>query len=337
MNRILVTGSAGFIGFHLSKLLLQEKFEVLGYDAITPYYDVSLKDARIKILSQYPKFQMVKGFLENMNLLTEVTNDFKPDIIIHLAAQAGVRYSIENPRSYIDSNIVGTFNIIELSKLHKIKHLLIASTSSVYGANEMMPFREIQQSDTQLSLYAATKKATESLSHSYAHLFDIPTTVFRFFTVYGSYGRPDLALFKFVESILQGRQIDVYNYGNMYRDFTYVKDLVKAVRLLIDVPPKKPASSDEIIKNDSLSPVAPHRIVNIGNSEKVKLTDFIKAIENCLKKRAKCKMMPMQMADVPATWANVDLLEQLTGYRPKTSIEVGIKEFVLWFREYYKK
>lgn len=337
MQRILVTGSAGFIGFHLSRLLLEEGVEVLGYDAMTDYYDVSLKTSRTNILNEYPRFRMIEGWLENMDLLTQVADEFQPEVIVHLAAQAGVRYSIENPRAYIEANVVGTFNVMEIAKRLSIKHLLIASTSSVYGANEEMPFTEMQKADTQLSLYAATKKATESMAHSYSHLFDLPTTMFRFFTVYGTYGRPDLALFKFVDAILDGRPIDVYNNGEMYRDFTYVDDLVRAIRLLIDARPVRPASAADITEGDSLSPVAPYRVVNIGNSEKVKLTDFIDAVERCLGKEAQRNLMPIQMADVPATWADASLLKRLTGYQPNTGIEQGISEFVDWFRNYYGK
>lgn len=335
--RVLVTGAAGFIGFHLSRLLLEEGFVVFGYDAMTDYYDVSLKTARTNILIEYPRFQMVKGRLEDMELLTQVAENFQPDFIIHLAAQAGVRYSIENPRAYIDSNIVGTFNVMEIAKQLPVKHLLMASTSSVYGANEEMPFTEIQKADTQLSLYAATKKATESMAHSYSHLFDLPTTMFRFFTVYGTYGRPDLALFKFVDAILDGRPIDVYNRGKMYRDFTYVGDLVRAIRLLIDVRPTRPVSVADIVEGDSLSPVAPHRVVNIGNADMVNLTQFIDAIEECLGKKASRNLMPMQLADVPATWADTGLLRRLTGFQPQTKISEGIPVFVEWFQDYYKK
>lgn len=337
LRRIFVTGSAGFIGFHLSRFLLEEGFEVLGYDAMTDYYDVSLKTARTKILTEYSRFQMVEGWLEDMELLTQAADNFQPEVIIHLAAQAGVRYSIENPRAYIDSNVVGTFNVMEIAKRLSIKHLLIASTSSVYGANEEMPFKEVQKADTQLSLYAATKKANESMAHSYAHLYDLPTTMFRFFTVYGAYGRPDLALFKFVEAILDGRPIDVYNHGEMYRDFTYVGDLVRAIRLLIDVSPVRPRHDTDIAVGDSLSRVAPFRIVNIGNSEKIKLTVFIDAIEECLGKKAIRNYLPMQQADVPATWADTSLLQCLTGYKPTTNFKTGILEFVKWYVDFHRR
>jgi UDP-glucuronate 4-epimerase len=248
-----------------------------------------------------------------------------------------VRYSLENPRAYIDSNVIGTLNVMEAARKLGVGHLLMASTSSVYGANEEMPFIETEKADTQLTIYAATKKATESMGHSYAHLWNLPVTMFRFFTVYGPWGRPDLALFKFVDAILDGRPIDIYNHGEMYRDFTYVADLVRAIRLLIDAPPVRPASKDEIEEGDSLSPVAPYRVVNIGNSDKVRLMDFIGAIESELGVEAIRNYMPMQMGDVPATWADASLLQRLTGYRPQTDFRDGIANFVAWFRSYYQK
>jgi UDP-glucuronate 4-epimerase len=258
-------------------------------------------------------------------------------VIVHLAAQAGVRYSLENPRAYLDANVIGTFNVMEAARRLQVKHLLMASTSSVYGANEDMPFAETDKADTQLTIYAATKKATESMGHAYAHLWNLPTTMFRFFTVYGTWGRPDLALYKFVDAILDGRPIDIYNQGDMYRDFTYVGDLVRAIRLLIDAVPERPALGSEIAPGDSLSPVAPYRVVNIGNSQKVRLLDFIEAIEACLGQKAIRNYMPMQMGDVPATWANAELLRSLTGYQPNTDMREGIAKFVTWFRDYYGK
>jgi len=274
--------------------------------------------------------------LEDDALITQVTDDFAPDVIVHLAGQAGVRYSLENPRAYLDSNLVGTFNVMEAARRLKVEHLLMASTSSVYGANEDMPFAETDKADTALTFYAATKKANEAMAHSYAHLWDLPTTMFRFFTVYGPYGRPDLALFKFVDAILDGRPIDIYNHGDMHRDFTYVTDLVRGIRLLIDTPPVRP-DNREVPEGDSLSPVAPYRIVNIGNSDKVRLLDFVEAIEEELGQKAIRNYMPMQMGDVPATWANAELLKTLTGYKPQTDIKDGIREFVAWFRDYYAK
>jgi len=337
MARILVTGTAGFIGFHLARLLLAEGFSVLGYDGMTDYYDVTLKQRRHAMLLQHPNFQAVEGMLEDQARLDRVADDFRPDVIVHLAAQAGVRHSLENPRAYLDSNVIGTFNVMEAARRLGVRHLLMASTSSVYGANDEMPFTETEKADTQLTIYAATKKANESMAHAYAHLWNLPTTMFRFFTVYGTWGRPDLALYKFVDAILDDRPIDIYNHGDMYRDFTCVDDLVRGVRLLIDAVPVRPASQDEIEPGDSLSPVAPFRIVNIGNSEKVRLLDFIDAIEDCLGKKAIRNSMGMQKGDVPATWADASLLQRLTGYRPQTDFRDGIARFVAWFREYYGK
>jgi UDP-glucuronate 4-epimerase len=253
MKNIFITGTAGFIGFHLAKLLLKEGFKVHGYDSINDYYDVNLKHARQNILLKDKNFSTTKGLLEDNDKLNEVADKFQPDIIIHLAAQAGVRYSLENPRAYINSNIIGTFNVMELARKHEVKHLLMASTSSVYGANTEMPFTETEKADTQLTIYAATKKSNESMAHSYSHLWKIPTTMFRFFTVYGPWGRPDMALFKFVNGIINNKPIDIYNNGEMYRDFTYVDDLVNGIKLLVDCIP----DNKKISENDSLSPVAP--------------------------------------------------------------------------------
>lgn len=336
-RRVLVTGTAGFIGFHLAQLLLAEGFQVYGYDGMSDYYDVNLKRRRHQMLLQHPSFQATEGLLEDEEKLWSVAERFQPDVIVHLAAQAGVRYSLENPRAYIDSNVIGTLNVMEAARKLGVAHLLMASTSSVYGANEEMPFTETEKADTQLTIYAATKKANESMGHSYAHLWNLPTTMFRFFTVYGPWGRPDLALFKFVDAILDGRPIDIYNHGEMYRDFTYVTDLVRAIRLLIDVPPVRPGNRDEIEKGDSLSPVAPYRVVNIGNSDKIRLLDFIEAIEDELRIKAIRNYMPMQPGDVPATWADASLLKQLTGYQPQTDFRHGIAQFVAWFRDYHQK
>jgi UDP-glucuronate 4-epimerase len=336
-RKILITGTAGFIGFHLARLLLAEGFRVHGYDGMTDYYDVTLKQRRHAMLLQTPGFSATEAMLEDQARLDAVADEFQPDVIVHLAAQAGVRYSLENPRAYLDANVIGTFNVMEAARRLQVQHLLMASTSSVYGANDEMPFIETEKADTQLTIYAATKKATESMAHAYAHLYGLPTTMFRFFTVYGTWGRPDLALYKFVDAILDDRPIDIYNHGDMYRDFTYVDDLVRAIRLLIDAVPVRPASKDEIEPGDSLSPVAPFRIVNIGNSDKVRLLDFVDAIEVCLGKTAVRNYMPMQMGDVPATWAEASLLQTLIGYRPQTDFRDGIAHFVEWFREYYGK
>lgn len=336
MKRVLITGTAGFIGFHLARLLLSEGFRVHGYDGMTDYYDVELKQRRHQMLLQTPGFSATEDMLEDYDRLAQVAEEFKPDVIVHLAAQAGVRYSLENPRSYIESNVVGTFNVMEIARQHQVDHLLMASTSSIYGANEEMPFTEVEKADNQLTIYAATKKANEAMGHSYAHLWNLPTTMFRFFTVYGTWGRPDLAYFKFTDAILNDRPIDVYNNGDMYRDFTYVDDLAQGIRLLIDTVPVRPQNRDEIPDGDSLSPIAPFRVVNIGNSEKVRLLDFVEAIENALGKKAVRNYMPMQKGDVPATWADTTLLQNLTGYKPKTDIQAGMAEFVAWYRDYYE-
>jgi UDP-glucuronate 4-epimerase len=335
MRKVFVTGSAGFIGFHLAKLLLAEGFLVHGYDGMTEYYDVRLKRRRHSMLLQDENFAATEGLLEDQALFDRIVDEFRPDAIVHLAAQAGVRYSLENPRAYLDANVIGAFNVMEAARRLEVRHLLMASTSSVYGANDEMPFTETEKADTQLTIYAATKKANESMAHAYAHLWSLPTTMFRFFTVYGPWGRPDLALYKFVDAILKDRPIDIYNHGEMYRDFTYVDDLVRGIRLLIDAVPVRPASKDEINAGDSLSPVAPFRIVNIGNSDKVRLLDFIDAIEDCLGKKATRNYMEMQKGDVPATWANSELLQRLTGYRPQTNFRDGIAYFVSWYREHY--
>ncbi|MEM7598253.1 MAG: NAD-dependent epimerase/dehydratase family protein [Pseudomonadota bacterium] len=335
--RVLVTGTAGFIGFQLARRLLADGFRVHGFDGMTDYYDVSLKARRHQMLMQNPGFSKTEAMLEDTATFDAMADEFKPDIIVHLAAQAGVRYSLENPRAYIDANVLGTFNVMEAARRHNVDHLLMASTSSAYGANTDMPYHETMKADTQMTIYAATKKATEAMGHSYAHLWNLPTTMFRFFTVYGPWGRPDMALFKFVDATLSGRPIDVYNHGEMYRDFTYIDDLVRGIRLLIDAVPVRPESADDIEEGDSLSPVAPYRIVNIGNSTSVRLTDFVDAIEEALGIPVERNLMEMQKGDVPATWADAELLKRLTGYKPATDVKDGIKAFVAWFREYYDR
>ncbi len=336
MPRILVTGSAGFIGFHLSRLLLQEGFTVQGFDGMTDYYDVSLKRRRHAMLLQHPAFAATEGLLEDRAAFDRMADAFEPEVIVHLAGQAGVRYSLEAPLSYLESNVIGTLSVLEAAKRHGVRHLLAASTSSVYGANTEMPFRETDKADLQLTIYAASKKANESMSHAWAHLYDVPTTLFRFFTVYGPWGRPDLALYRFVDAILDGRPIDIYNRGEMYRDFTYVDDLVEAIRRLIDVAPERPQGRP-VPEGDSLSPVAPWRIVNIGNSEAVRLLDFVEAIEDCLGVKARRNYLGMQPGDVPATWADCSLLLRLTGFQPRTDLRAGIRQFVEWYRSYAGK
>ena len=335
--RILVTGSAGFIGYHLSKLLIDIGHDVCGIDGLTDYYDVSLKRRRHENLQQHANFRCHEIMIEDDTKLNRIFEEFMPEVVIHLAAQAGVRYSLENPRAYLDANIVGTFNILDASKNVKVKHCLLASTSSVYGANENMPFGEDETTDQPLTFYAATKKANEVMAHSYSHIWNLPVTLFRFFTVYGPWGRPDMALFKFTKNILEREAIDVYNNGEMYRDFTYVTDLVRAISLLIENIPPQPDNRDTVILGDTLSDVAPHRVVNIGNSEKVKLTNFIDEIEKCLGLTAKKNLMPMQLGDVPATWANCNLLKNLTGYTPNTGVADGIAQFISWYKLYYLK
>ncbi len=336
MTRVFITGSAGFIGYHLAKVLLDEGMIVHGVDGMTDYYDVGLKQKRHQMLLQRPGFTADEAMLEDHEALDAMADAFRPDIIVHLAAQAGVRYSLENPRAYINANVVGTFNVMEIARRHEVRHLMMASTSSVYGANTEMPYCETHKADSPMTIYAATKKATEAMGHSYAHLWNLPTTMFRFFTVYGPWGRPDMAYFKFVEAMLDGREIDIYNHGDMFRDFTYVEDLVRGIRLLMDAVPVRPESAEDIALGDSLSPVAPYRVVNIGNSETVRLLDFVDAIEAELGVTAKRNFMPMQKGDVPATWANADLLKSLTGYKPQTNVRDGIAKFVSWYREYYQ-
>ena len=329
----LVTGSSGFIGFHLCQKLLDDGFRVVGIDNLSAYYDVALKQRRQSILLQNPNFRVINDNIEAPGLMMSLCAEETPDVIIHLAAQAGVRYSIDNPRAYLESNIVGTFEILEAARAYPPAHMLLASTSSAYGANTVMPYQETVKADHQMSFYAATKKATEAMAHSYAHLYHLPVTMFRFFTVYGPWGRPDMALFKFTKAILNGDPIDVYNHGDMKRDFTYVTDLVEGIRLLIDAVPER---LDEVPEGDSLSPVAPWRVVNIGNSDSIQLTDFIAAIEEATGKTATRNMMPMQAGDVPATWADASLLQTLTGYKPQTNVRDGVQAFVDWYRDYYE-
>ena len=338
MNKtFLVTGSSGFIGFHVCKTLLDNGHVVLGIDSLDDYYDVNLKLDRQKILEKYKKFSVSNESILNSAAILELFEKADPDCVIHLAAQAGVRYSIENPRAYLNSNIVGTFEILEACRLFNTSHVMIASTSSAYGANEIMPYTENQKCDHQLSFYAATKKATENLGHSYSHIHKLPITFFRFFTVYGPWGRPDMALFKFTKAILNDEPIDVYNHGVMERDFTYIDDLVTAIFKLTECPPTYGESGESRKDFDSLSPVASFRVVNIGNSNSESLTNFIEEIERGLGKSAKRNYLPMQQGDVPATWADASLLKHLTGYKPNTSVEIGVKKFIDWYLEYYQK
>ena len=332
-SKIYITGSSGFIGFHTAKRLLNKGIKVHGFDSMNTYYDLKLKKDRLNILKKYKNFSFTKGLLENEKVLSNSISKFKPSIIIHLAAQAGVRFSLESPKNYLNSNIVGTFNILKNANKINIKHLIIGSSSSVYGANKKIPFQEIDKADHQVSFYAATKKSTESLAHSYSSLWKIPVTMLRFFTVYGPWGRPDMAYFKFTKKILEGKRIDIFNKGEMYRDYTYIDDIVTGVCKLIN---KAPSLNKKIMfQNDSLSPVAPYRILNIGNTKKILLLDFIKSLEKELKVKAKKRYLPMQKGDVYSTLSNSQLLKKITGYNPKTSYKTGIKKFVNWYLDYY--
>ena len=331
-RRALVTGSAGFIGYHLCRRLLDDGWAVTGLDSMTPYYDVRLKDRRHAMLAQSAAFTPVIGAVEAPGQMAALVDGLRHDAIIHLAAQAGVRHSIDAPRDYVTANLQGTFEVLEAARARVPGHLLIASTSSVYGANTAMPYAETDRADHQMSFYAATKKAGEGMAHSYAHLYGIPTTMFRFFTVYGPWGRPDMALFKFTKAILSGAPIEVYNHGEMQRDFTYVDDLIEGIVRLIGMVP----GTEPVGEADSLSPVAPWRVVNIGNGAPVRLLDFVEAIEAALGQHATKRLMPMQPGDVPATWADATLIRDLVGPLPRTDIAEGVRRFVAWYRDYYQ-
>ena len=332
MKTALVTGAAGFIGFHVAKRWLENGWSVVGVDCFSDYYDPNLKRDRAAMLAEYPGFTLVEAKIETPGVLMQLFAEHKPAHAIHLAAQAGVRYSIEAPRAYVEANIEGTFELLEAARAHPGAHLLLASTSSVFGANTKMPYAETDKADTQMSFYAATKKATEAMAHSYAHLYDLPVTMFRFFTVYGPWGRPDMAYFKFTRAMLNGEAIDVYNHGKMRRDFTYIADLIEAIWRLSDKRPEIGASVGDF---DSLSPVAPFRIVNIGKAQPDSLGDFIGQIEQSLGIEAKRNLMEMQPGDVPATWSDTRLLEALTGYTASTGLDRGIPAFIDWYRQYY--
>ena len=332
-SKIYITGAAGFIGFHAAKKFLNKGIKVHGFDSMNNYYDPRLKKARLIILKKYKNFSFTKGLLENQKLLNQSVLKFKPSIIIHLAAQAGIRYSVNNPDVYLNSNIFGTFNIIKIAHKIKVKHLIIGSSSSVYGANKKIPFKELDKTDHQISFYAATKKSTESLAHSYSSLWKLPITMLRFFTVYGPYGRPDMAYFKFTKNILAGKKIDIYNKGKMYRDYTYIDDIIDGIYKILNKTPS--LNFKKKFKNDSLSPVAPFRILNIGNTKKVYLLNFINTLEKQLNKKIKRNYMPMQKGDVYSTLSDSSLLKRITGYNPKTNYKIGIKKFINWYLNYY--
>lgn len=333
--RFLVTGTAGFIGFHLAARLLDEGHEVTGFDGFTPYYDVTLKERRHELLERRNGYRGHRGMLEDTEAIERLEEEGPFDVIIHLAGQAGVRYSLEKPRAYVDANVVGTFNMLELARRQGVKHFMFASTSSVYGANESIPFHETDRADHPLTIYAATKKAAEGMAHCYAHLWKMPVTAFRFFTVYGPWGRPDMAFFKFTRLIAEGKPIDVYNNGDMERDFTYIDDLIESIIGLVNCIPPSLQQGQAVEIGDSLSPVAPYRVVNIGAGQPVRLLDFIEEIERALGRKAIRNMLPMQPGDVPRTFADASLLQRLTGAAPSTPLSVGIPAFVKWYREYY--
>jgi UDP-glucuronate 4-epimerase len=332
--KLLVTGAAGFIGFHTSRLLLERGDEVVGLDNLNAYYDPALKLARLDLLKGYPKFHFVKADLADRDAMDQVFAAGRFERVVHLGAQAGVRYSIENPHAYVQSNVTGFLHVIEGCRRYEIEHLVYASTSSVYGANSHMPFSESEGADHPLTLYAATKRSNELMAHSYSSLYGLPTTGLRFFTVYGPWGRPDMALFLFTKRILAGTPIDVFNGGNHQRDFTYVDDIVKGVAAAVD----KVAAPDPNWNSDAPNPSSsncPYRIYNIGNQQPVTLMRYIEVLESCLGRKAQKNMLPMQPGDLPDTWADVTALARDVGYRPSTQLEQGVKHFVEWYLAYY--
>ena len=332
--KLLVTGAAGFIGFHTARLLLERGDEVVGLDNLNPYYDPALKVARLDILKGYPRFRFVKADLADHEAMKELFRAGRFQRVVHLGAQAGVRYSLENPRAYVQSNIVGFLEVIEGCRHAQVEHLVYASTSSVYGANTQMPFTERQGVDHPLTLYAATKRSNELMAHSYSSLYALPTTGLRFFTVYGPWGRPDMALFRFTKNILADLPIDVFNEGHHQRDFTYVDDIVKGVLAAVDHVAAPDPKWDSDHPNPSTSD-APFRIYNIGNQTPVALLRYIEVLEHCLGKKAQKNLLPMQLGDLPDTWADVEALAREVGYRPATDLETGVKRFVEWYLAYY--
>ena len=334
-NKILVTGAAGFIGFHLTRRLLELGNEGLGLDNLNDYYDVGLKEARLHLLETQPSFRFVRASLADRPMVEELFALEQFDLVVNLAAQAGVRYSLQNPHAYIDSNIVGFMNVLEGCRHNNVKHLVYASSSSVYGANTTTPFSEHHPVDHPISLYAATKKSNELMAHTYAHLYSLPVTGLRLFTVYGPWGRPDMAYFSFTKAILEGQPIDVFNHGRMQRDFTYIDDIVEGiVRVLGHIPQPDPAWNAAC--PDPAGSNAPYRLYNIGNNRPVELGRFIRTLEQCLGKKARMNMLPLQPGEVLVTCADVDDLMQDVGFRPSTSLEEGLRSFVRWYREYYR-
>lgn len=328
--RYFITGTAGFIGFHLARRLLEQGHEVVGYDGMTNYYNIKLKHMRNAALAQFPAFRSVVAMLEDYDALKTSIEAAEPEVIIHLAAQAGVRYSLENPKAYLTSNLEGSWNVLEAAKSVNVRHLMLASTSSVYGANHSVPFRETDRTDEPLTFYAATKKSMELMAHSYSHLHRVPTTAFRFFTVYGPWGRPDMALFKFVKNILEDVPIEIYGEGKMSRDFTYIDDLVESIVRLSRIIPDE-ANRVAHCDSETLSHQAPFRVINVGGGQPVSLLDFVDTVEMALDRKAKRLMLPMQKGDVPRTFASPDLLLALTGYKPETGLDVGVNAFVQWY------
>lgn len=334
MKTILVTGAAGFIGFNLSNRLLKEGYKVIGIDNLNDYYDVNLKKSRLNILKKKDNFEIVIGNIEDKEIVDKTFEENDINIVVNLAAQAGVRYSLENPYSYIESNIMGFINILEACRHNAIEHLVYASSSSVYGSNESMPFSTSDSVDHPVSLYAATKKSNELMAHTYSHLFNLPTTGLRFFTVYGPWGRPDMALFLFTDAIVNDKPIKVFNHGNMERDFTYIDDIVEGVFRVINNVPKYNADYDKQ-NQDPGSSYAPYKVYNIGNNQPVQLMEFIETLEIKLGKEAEKEYLPLQPGDVPRTYANVDDLIRDVGFKPEISIDEGIGKFVEWYKDYY--
>jgi UDP-glucuronate 4-epimerase len=330
MKRVLITGCAGFIGFHVARRLLQSGYQALGLDNLSPFYDEGLKSARIEILRSHPGFQFIRGDIADLGCVQKLFREQKFGLVVHLAAQAGVRYSLENPQLYVQSNVVGFGNLIEEARKNQLSHFVFASSSSVYGANKKTSFSEQDDVDHPISLYAATKKSGELIAHAYAHLYNLPVTGLRFFTVYGPWGRPDMALFKFCKAIFEGTPIEAFNQGHMLRDFTYIDDVVEGVIRVLEKPPS-PGSHDQ---TDNVS--APYRVYNIGNNQPVELTKLIHLLEKKIGKKAVIELLPMQPGDVPSTCADIDELSRSVGYRPHTPIEEGVSRFVDWYREYYR-